>query len=67
MDTLVRFSRMQGHNTLWQVGTDHAGIATQMVVERQLAAQSVKRLDLGRDKFLEKVWDWKQQSCAAMS
>ncbi len=62
MDTLVRFRRMQGHNTLWQVGTDHAGIATQMVVERQLAAQSVTRLDLGREKFLEKVWDWKAES-----
>jgi valyl-tRNA synthetase len=62
MDTLVRFRRMQGHNTLWQVGTDHAGIATQMVVERQLAAQSVGRLDLGRDKFLEKVWEWKAES-----
>lgn len=62
MDTLIRFRRMQGHNTLWQVGTDHAGIATQMVVERQLAAQSVTRLDLGREKFLEKVWDWKAES-----
>jgi valyl-tRNA synthetase len=62
MDTLVRYRRMQGRNTLWQVGTDHAGIATQMVVERQLAAQGVTRLDLGRDKFLEKVWEWKAES-----
>ena len=62
MDTLVRFRRMQGRNTLWQVGTDHAGIATQMVVERQLASQSVTRLDLGREKFLEKVWEWKAES-----
>ncbi len=62
MDSLVRLRRMQGHNTLWQVGTDHAGIATQMVVERQLAAQNIKRHDLGRDKFLDKVWEWKEQS-----
>jgi valyl-tRNA synthetase len=62
MDSLVRYHRMKGHNTLWQVGTDHAGIATQMVVERQLAAQNISRHDLGRDKFLDKVWDWKEQS-----
>lgn len=62
MDALVRFHRMRGHNTLWQPGTDHAGIATQMVVERQLAAQGINRHDLGRDKFLEKVWEWKEQS-----
>ena len=62
MDTLVRLRRMQGRNTLWQVGTDHAGIATQMVVERQLAAENVTRHDLGRDKFLEKVWEWKAES-----
>ena len=62
MDALVRYRRMGGHNTLWQVGTDHAGIATQMVVERQLAAQNITRHDLGRDKFLEKVWDWKAES-----
>ena len=62
MDTLVRFRRMQGRNTLWQVGTDHAGIATQMVVERQLAAEGVTRHDLGREKFLEKVWEWKAES-----
>ncbi|TWH64083.1 valyl-tRNA synthetase [Azomonas agilis] len=62
MDALIRWRRMQGHNTLWQPGTDHAGIATQMVVERQLAAQNVSRHDLGREKFLEKVWEWKEQS-----
>lgn len=62
MDALTRYHRMQGNNTLWQVGTDHAGIATQMVVERQLAAQDISRHDLGREKFLEKVWEWKEQS-----
>ncbi|MBH2037123.1 MAG: valine--tRNA ligase, partial [Pseudomonadales bacterium] len=56
------FRRMQGRNTLWQPGTDHAGIATQMVVERQLGAQGVSRHDLGREKFLDKVWEWKEQS-----
>ncbi|WP_044872012.1 valine--tRNA ligase [Pseudomonas sp. LFM046] len=62
MDALIRYRRMQGRNTLWQPGTDHAGIATQMVVERQLAAQGVSRHDLGREKFLDKVWEWKEQS-----
>ena len=62
MDCLVRYNRMKGKNTLWQPGTDHAGIATQMVVERQLSADGVSRQDLGRDKFLEKVWEWKEQS-----
>ncbi|MFA5549834.1 MAG: class I tRNA ligase family protein, partial [Porticoccaceae bacterium] len=62
MDCLIRYHRMQGHNTLWQVGTDHAGIATQMVVERQLGADGVSRHDLGREKFLEKVWQWKAES-----
>ncbi|RLT95367.1 valine--tRNA ligase [Ketobacter sp.] len=62
MDCLIRYRRMQGRNTLWQPGCDHAGIATQMVVERQLAAQNVTRHDLGREKFLEKVWEWKEQS-----
>jgi valyl-tRNA synthetase len=62
MDTLTRYHRMLGHNTLWQPGTDHAGIATQMVVERQLAAQNMTRHDLGREKFLDKVWDWKAES-----
>ncbi|RYY76549.1 MAG: valine--tRNA ligase [Gammaproteobacteria bacterium] len=62
MDTMIRYRRMKGDDTLWQVGTDHAGIATQMVVERQLAAQGISRHDLGREKFLEKVWEWKEQS-----
>ncbi|MFZ3176040.1 MAG: valine--tRNA ligase [Thiobacillus sp.] len=62
MDALTRYHRMAGDNTLWQPGTDHAGIATQIVVERQLDAQGVSRHDLGREKFLEKVWEWKEQS-----
>lgn len=62
MDALIRYHRMCGYNTLWQVGTDHAGIATQMVVERQLAASDLSRHDLGRDQFVAKVWEWKQQS-----
>ncbi|HEX6862894.1 MAG TPA: valine--tRNA ligase, partial [Thermoanaerobaculia bacterium] len=62
MDALTRYHRMLGHDTLWLPGTDHAGIATQMVVERQLAAQGIKRVDLGREKFLEKVWEWKEYS-----
>ena len=62
MDTLVRYRRMQGRNTLWQVGTDHAGIATQMVVERRLAAEGTDRHQLGRERFLDKVWEWKAES-----
>ncbi|MFC0820708.1 valine--tRNA ligase [Moraxella marmotae] len=62
MDALTRYHRMKGYNTLWQPGTDHAGIATQMVVERQLGLQGVSRHDLGREKFLEKVWQWKAES-----
>ncbi len=62
MDALIRYQRMKGSNTLWQVGTDHAGIATQMVVERQLDAKGITRHDLGREKFTEKVWEWKQES-----
>ncbi|MFZ2336460.1 MAG: valine--tRNA ligase, partial [Sideroxyarcus sp.] len=62
MDALTRYHRMRGDNTLWQPGTDHAGIATQIVVERQLNAQNITRHDLGREKFLEKVWEWKEQS-----
>src|SRR5215831_14968663 len=62
MDTLTRLHRMQGDNTLWQPGTDHAGIATQMVVERQLNAEGKHRRDLGRDQFVKRVWDWKAQS-----
>jgi len=62
MDALIRYNRMKGNNTLWQCGTDHAGIATQMVVERQLNADGKTRHDLGREKFVERVWDWKQES-----
>lgn len=62
MDALVRFHRMKGCNTLWQVGTDHAGIATQMVVERLLDAEGTNRHELGREKFIERVWEWKEES-----
>jgi valyl-tRNA synthetase len=62
MDALIRYNRMKGRSTLWQVGTDHAGIATQMLVERQLEAEGVSRHDLGRDQFIEKVWEWKEAS-----
>ena len=62
MDGLTRYYRMRGFNTAWVPGTDHAGIATQIVVERQLDAQKISRHDLGREKFVEKVWEWKQQS-----
>ena len=62
MDALIRYHRMRGNNTLWQAGTDHAGIATQMVVERQLNAKDKTRHDLGRDAFIQKVWEWKAQS-----
>jgi valyl-tRNA synthetase len=62
MDVYTRYNRSKGNQTLWQPGTDHAGIATQMVVERQLSMQNISRHDLGREKFTEKVWDWKSQS-----
>ncbi|MEJ2440197.1 MAG: class I tRNA ligase family protein, partial [Gammaproteobacteria bacterium] len=62
MDALTRYHRMQGDNTLWQAGSDHAGIATQMVVERQLNAEGKTRHDLGRDAFIERVWEWKAHS-----
>jgi valyl-tRNA synthetase len=62
MDGLIRYHRMCGDNTLWQPGTDHAGIATQMVVERQLNAEDKTRHDLGREKFIERVWEWKAES-----
>ncbi len=62
MDALIRYHRMKGCSTLWQAGTDHAGIATQMVVERQLAAQDLTRHALGRENFIEKVWQWKAES-----
>ena len=61
-DVLVRYRRMKGRDTLWQPGTDHAGIATQMVVEHKLAEDGIHRRDLGREKFVEKVWDWKEES-----
>jgi len=60
-DIIVRWKRMSGFNTLWLPGTDHAGIATQLVVERKLAAEGISRFDLGRDKFVEKIWEWKEQ------
>ncbi|PIB23505.1 valine--tRNA ligase [Amylibacter kogurei] len=61
-DILIRWKRMQGYDTLWQPGTDHAGIATQMVVERQLGEQGIKRTDMSREDFLAKIWEWKEQS-----
>jgi valyl-tRNA synthetase len=67
MDGLTRYHRMRGFNTAWIPGTDHAGIATQIVVERQLDAQKISRHDLGREKFLEKVWEWKQQSGSSIT
>ncbi|MGJ0514588.1 MAG: valine--tRNA ligase [Methylomicrobium sp.] len=62
MDALIRYHRMQGHSTLWQVGTDHAGIATQMVVERLCNAEGKTRHDYGREKFVERIWQWKEES-----
>ena len=62
MDTLIRYHRMRGRDTLWQLGTDHAGIATEMVVTRLLNAEGNSRNELGRDAFIERVWEWKQQS-----
>ncbi|CAN5763738.1 valine--tRNA ligase [soil metagenome] len=67
MDGLARYYRMRGHNTAWIPGTDHAGIATQIVVERQLDAQKISRHDLGREKFLEKVWEWKENSGSSIT
>ncbi|HEY8100488.1 MAG TPA: valine--tRNA ligase [Burkholderiaceae bacterium] len=67
MDGLTRYHRMRGFNTAWIPGTDHAGIATQIVVERQLDAQKISRHDLGREKFVEKVWEWKEQSGSAIT
>src|SRR5881227_3601283 len=62
MDVMIRYHRMRGDNTLWQVGTDHAGIATQIVVEQQLRAAGQTRHDLGRAAFIERVWQWKEES-----
>ena len=67
MDTLIRYHRMKGDNTNWVVGTDHAGIATQIVVERQLQAEGKSRHDLGREKFVERVWNWKRESGATIT
>ena len=67
MDTLARWHRMRGDNTLWLPGTDHAGIATQIVVERQLDAKGISRHDLGREAFLERVWEWKEQSGSSIT
>ncbi len=67
MDTLTRYHRMRGWNTLWQPGTDHAGIATQIVVERQLDAKGISRHDLGREKFIEQVWEWKEYSGSSIT
>src|SRR3569623_580685 len=65
-DILVRFARMRGKNVLWQPGMDHAGIATQMVVERRLMEQQIHRRDLSREQFIEKVWEWKAESGGAI-
>ena len=62
MDALIRYHRMLGRQTLWQPGTDHAGIATQMVVERLINVEGKSKHDLGRDKFIERVWSWKEES-----
>lgn len=67
MDILIRYHRMQGENVLWQPGTDHAGIATQMVVERRLLQENKSRHDLGREKFIEKIWQWKKESGGTIS
>ena len=67
MDALIRYHRMSGRKTLWQCGTDHAGIATQMVVERKLGQQGVSRHTLGRDKFIDAVWEWKEESGGTIS
>ena len=65
-DVMTRLNRMDGFNTLWQPGTDHAGIATQVVVERQLATEGKLRLDIGREEFLRRVWQWKEESGGAI-
>lgn len=67
VDSMIRYQRMSGKNTLWQMGTDHAGIATQMLVTEQLAAQGIKPLDIGRDAFVGKVWEWKEESGGTIS
>ena len=67
VDSLIRYQRMSGKNTLWQMGTDHAGIATQMLVTEQLATQGIKPLDIGREAFIDKVWEWKEESGGTIS
>ena len=67
VDAIIRWQRMQGSNTLWQMGTDHAGIATQMIVTEQLAAEGIKATDIGREKFIEKAWEWKAHSGGTIS
>ena len=67
VDSLIRYQRMSGKNTLWQMGTDHAGIATQMLVTEQLAGQGIKPLDIGREAFIDKVWEWKEESGGTIS
>ena len=66
-DMLIRHARLQGKDALWVVGTDHAGIATQMVVERQLDERQQKRTDFSRDEFVDKVWEWKAESGGAIT
>ena len=67
IDALIRYHRMKGDRTLWQMGTDHAGISTQMLVDRQLSAQGVDRHDIGREAFVEKVWEWRNTSGGTIS
>jgi valyl-tRNA synthetase len=67
MDALIRYHRMKGDRTLWQMGTDHAGISTQMLVDRQLNTEGSSRLDIGREAFIERVWDWKHESGSTIS
>lgn len=67
VDSLIRWRRMRGHDTLWQMGTDHAGISTQIIVQEQLERQQIKATDIGREKFLEHAWEWKEQSGGTIS
>ena len=67
VDALIRYQRMKGKDTLWQMGTDHAGIATQMIVTEQLAAEGIKPVDIGREAFLERVWGWKEESGSSIT
>ncbi len=67
VDSLIRWRRMRGHDTLWQMGTDHAGISTQIIVQEQLERQQIKASEIGREKFLEHAWEWKEQSGGTIS